>query len=104
MPSPKISRVTPCRMLPWESPSSIKDSVAQLSTLMKPGRYGQAPSVEFHPSVRISKRAHGRDRVAVDGQISLVGFRPAAVIDHSVSNNHVVLRGSGAGTEQYQTG
>ena len=36
-PSPKTSSVTPCRMSPCERPSSMRDSVAQLSMLMKPG-------------------------------------------------------------------
>ena len=36
-PSPMISSVTPWRMSPWDLPSSISDSLAQLSMLMKPG-------------------------------------------------------------------
>ena len=36
-PSPKISRVTPWRMSPWERPSCSSETLAQLSMLMKPG-------------------------------------------------------------------
>jgi len=36
-PSPKTSRVTPCRTSLCARPSSMSDSVAQLSMLMKPG-------------------------------------------------------------------
>ena len=37
LPSPKTSSVTPWRMSPSERPSTMSDSVAQLSMLMKPG-------------------------------------------------------------------
>ena len=37
LPSPKTSSVTPWRMSPRERPSTIRDSVAQLSMLTKPG-------------------------------------------------------------------
>jgi len=37
LPSPRTSRVTPCRMSLCERPSSINDALAQHIMLMKPG-------------------------------------------------------------------
>ncbi len=51
LPSPRTSRVTPCRMSLCERPSSINETLAQHIMLMKPGATARpAASTSVFPS------------------------------------------------------
>lgn len=55
-PSPNTSSVTPCTMSDSERPSSMSDSVAQLSMLMKPGATA-VPETSIWVGARMSDRS-----------------------------------------------
>ena len=86
VPSPMTSSVTPCLISLMERPSSISDSVAQLSMLMKPGSDGQ--SVEVDGVWRRFGRAGRRwqlMRSPLMRMSAVTGGAPAAVVDGAVS-------------------
>ena len=88
-PSPMTSSVTPWRMSLCERPSSISDSLAQLSMLMKPGATARPRASISRPAARVVQLADRRDGVAVDRHVADERWPAAAVVDRAVADDEV---------------
>ncbi|MFN8005872.1 MAG: hypothetical protein U0V70_02345 [Terriglobia bacterium] len=98
-PSPITSSVTPCLMSLCERPSTIRESLAQLSMLMKPGATAspghRSPCFPAWPS-QVANLCEG---VALDPNIRHTRRIATAVVERAVADDDIIRRALSAGGE-----